>query len=265
MDENKNELIPTLSGSKPVDGCFCNGSGLPRTIPLELPGGGWTGTPDYCHCSDGQTAKYEYETGEMKRRVIYAWERAELPLRFRDLRLDTHPLEENYPELFKRFKSETLARTSWFFRGENGTGKTGLAVSMVKYYLDHIPFGSFVPTVLFKTVPDLISDLTSTWNNREANEATILKRLAEIGILILDDLGKEESGDRGWILSRLYQVINSRHGNYMTTIFTSNDKISKIGGTETGKGIAWRIIEMCGEENIIHIEGENLRVISDDI
>ena len=111
----------------------------------------------------------------------------------------------------------------------------------------------------FTTIPDLLTELRATYNKTSLRtEAEVLEFYQKPDCLILDDLGAEQVTNTGWVEDRLYQIIGHRHGQEKQIIFTSNLSIAKLA-KRIGERITWRIIEMCGEENIIEVKGPNLR------
>ena len=85
----------------------------------------------------------------------------------------------------------------------------------------------------------------------------MLEKYAGVSLLILDDLGAEHISGSGWLEDRLYQIIGQRHRDERPIVFTSNLSIKEVGG-RIGERIAWRIVEMCGD-NIVHVQGANQR------
>ncbi|KKK85389.1 hypothetical protein LCGC14_2773760, partial [marine sediment metagenome] len=144
---------------------------------------------------------------------------------------------------------------SWYLWGAYGSGKTGLAIGHAYERLSQTG-----PWALrFKPVPDLLSELRSTYGRNEGpTENDVLDTYAHTGLLILDDLGAEQVTGSGWLEDRLYQVIGLRHREELPIIFTSNLSIKQIAN-RIGERIAWRIVEMCGEDHIVQVTGPNLR------
>lgn len=221
-----------------------------------------------------------------------------LPSRFLGLSLATSPLQKTMPGLMARLRGRSFplfddpeyvdgeeAKAdrdaaewratfpgNWYFWGAYGTGKTGLVAAMAKQLIfsRELENAYGLPLyVRFITVPDLLTELRATYGGRRQRdgeedggpktEADVLEFYQKPDVLILDDLGAEQIKGSGWVEDRLYQVIGHRHGETEKyTWFTSNLSIQQLGD-RIGERIAWRIVEMCGMENIVEIKGANLR------
>ncbi len=278
------------------EGCFCLGlGGRGRRIwyGMEVP-------EEYCPCPDGilleatlATFKSAYLETRRKHIKEKQWEAAQIPLRFREMRLETSPLLIAQPGLLRRLHSPEAVGWddpnnptvepsdvqqaqweaadkefcgSWFFHGGYGTGKTGLAVGLAYERL----IGGMMwrgdeytdlRTILFTTVPALLSELRSTYGRHEEEKPTeqeVLQKYIQADLLILDDLGAEQVKGTGWVEDRLYQVIGERHDQMRSTIFTSNLSLDQLA-QRIGERICWRIAEMCGPSNVVEVKGPNLR------
>lgn len=100
--------------------------------------------------------------------------------------------------------------------GSNGCGKTHLAVAIARRCLEH---GS---TVLFAVVPDLLDRLRSAFApTAEETYNEEFAKMREVEVLILDDLGSEQS--TGWATEKLFQLLNYRYNARLATVFTTNN------------------------------------------
>lgn len=210
----------------------------------------------WCGCTIGQS-------GELAEN----WTKAGVPERFRYMTLATSPVDTSikgklaWHDPTAEWTTEdqdrwsAFADGSWLFWGDYGVGKTGLAVA---YASERFKHNEYPPTLRFVSVPDFLSELRDTYRADGGSEMAIIKSYREPDILILDDLGAEHVKDSGWLEDRLYQLIGHRHADQRQTIFTSNLSPSQLGD-RIGERNMWRIIEMCGDEHILHITGPNLR------
>ena len=226
----------------------------------------------YCTCPDGIRVENEDEIErearikEQKKQFVLN-QVSKLPERFHTWRLSTSPLIKTMPELIKKLtmpSKEEIEKDaddlwegmcgSWYFWGSYGTGKTGLAIS---YALQR---AHLEESIIYQPIPDLLSELRSSYNHSEGlTEAELLNKYkVPDSLLILDDLGAEHVKGTGWVEDRLYQIIGYRHAHLQDCIFTSNLSPQKLA-EHIGERIVWRIIEMCGADHIIKIEGPNLR------
>lgn len=272
--------------------CWCKGNGQGRWTRSDTSIS--AGHMEFCPCPVGKEHGAEYAENLERSRAesyrqlqVHRWEKASnIPPRYTQCRLTTSPLSRTHPALVKAltwvpypydeededsdagFKWwETFGHRvdrSWFFWGPYGTGKTGLAISYAheRIFKDLAGNDYGEPYYIhFTTIPDLLTELRSTYNKTsDKTEAEVLEFYQHPDCLILDDLGAEQVSNTGWVEDRLYQIIGHRHGEEKQIIFTSNLSLTKLAG-RIGERITWRIIEMCGKENIVEIKGANLRDI----
>lgn len=142
--------------------------------------------------------------------------------------------------------------------GEPGTGKTFLAAIIAQELLKQ------GKTLIFGDVPTLLDALKSTFDG-EGRLVELMRSLADVDALILDDLGTELPTE--WAVERLYKIINERYVSARTTIVTSNfapkdtaDRLNKPknGGTGvSGSRIISRLQQMC---RIAQIGGTDRRL-----
>ena len=235
----------------------------------------------YCVCEEGRRQLQEARDRDYKIRCDWTatqrqgiWFRdSGIPTRFSEFQFRTHPLTAVQPDLIRRmhWKPEDKRNDendgaegfeSWLFWGGYGCGKTGLAVSMAHFHV----FGNGEPdyppaTVLFRSIPDLMTELRSTYGRHEGpSEADMLQRYRDVDLLILDDLGAEQLSGTGWLEDRLYQIIGHRHGDQKQTIFTSNLSPAELGA-RIGERNMWRVMEMCTDKRVVNIKGPNLRAV----
>jgi DNA replication protein DnaC len=104
-----------------------------------------------------------------------------------------------------------------YIEGTNGTGKTHLAAAIALHLLEK------GRSVICQTSIDLLNNIKLQFNakNTESNnEHKILSAYASADLLILDDLGKEQSTD--WSIAVLYSIINERYEDMLPVIITTN-------------------------------------------
>lgn len=138
-----------------------------------------------------------------------------------------------------------------FLRGPVGSGKTTYA-ALLLFEVMHISYISrpMFKSFLFVSVPELLLNIKESYDSTKTHEAAILHNLANIDLLILDDISAGRPTP--WVLSILYLLIDKRNKNLKTTIFTSTlkgaelaEKFNSISNAEDQTGIVSRINGMC--------------------
>lgn len=217
-------------------------------------------------------------------RLTRHWEmHSGIPLRFRHMRFEDNPnLTDgaSNPGLLDRLQTADVATSSWYLWGGLGRGKTAIAAAYAWRYLNETG-----ESVAYQSTPTLLGELRSTygqyprlrpweqdgdgWNDRAAPDAPpasvqraveseVMGRYQRAGLLVLDDIGVEQVTGSGWAEDRMYQLISERHDQHRPAVFTSNLSLEELG-RRYGERTLWRIAEMCGPANIVHLGGRNLR------
>lgn len=128
------------------------------------------------------------------------------------------------------------------FMGECGTGKTHLAVSILRELICKGYSG------LYYNVINLLDDLRASYDAPPGTRWPILDRVRDTDILVLDDLGAEKTS--GWVNDRLYAIINHRYENKKTLIVTTNRSNIELRD-QVGNRISSRLAEMCKTVTVI--------------
>jgi DNA replication protein DnaC len=143
------------------------------------------------------------------------------------------------------------------FHGDNGVGKTHLAVALMKEAIRR----KGARAVFFET-RDLLKLVRDTYNNQvEATELDVLRPVLEAELLVLDDIGAEKKSS--WVEETLGLVVNTRYSERRVTVFTTN-----LGDSENtepnsvalqlGLRIRSRLKEMC---DWVRIDGPDTREV----
>jgi DNA replication protein DnaC len=102
--------------------------------------------------------------------------------------------------------------------GPHGVGKTHLAAAIANQQLAQ---GN---SVFFSIVPDLLDHLRATFApSSEVPYDEMFDKVREAGLLVLDDLGAENS--TAWATEKLFQLINYRYNFHMPTVVTTNARL----------------------------------------
>jgi DNA replication protein DnaC len=98
--------------------------------------------------------------------------------------------------------------------GNTGVGKTHLAVAVAA---ERLATGA---PVMFAFVPELMDYLRYTFGPESpVTYDRVFEQVKNTSLLILDDLGKEQSSK--WAVEKLYQIIVHRHNARLPTVITS--------------------------------------------
>jgi len=104
--------------------------------------------------------------------------------------------------------------------GGYGCGKTHLAASVANFAV-----GMGVPT-LFLTVPDLLDTLRFSYNSEDTSFEERFDEIRNAKLLVLDDFGTQNA--TGWAQEKLFQIINYRYINKLSTVVTTNLSLDEI-------------------------------------
>jgi len=173
--------------------------------------------------------------------------KAGVPRRFLQARRgDFDPAVFNAAEGFLTGRSEGI-----FVHGPTGTGKTHFGVAVLSEILSESETGS----ARFVTVPSLLMEIRATFKDSSpCSEEDLIRRFADLDILVLDDLGAEKNTD--WAMQTLYLIVDRRYSDMRRTIITSNLALDGIA-ERVGERIASRVAGMC---RIIRLEGNDRRI-----
>ncbi|MCC6236080.1 MAG: ATP-binding protein [Dehalococcoidia bacterium] len=192
-----------------------------------------------------------------ERKDLYA-DQSHIPLRFWGYSLTESPARFANPDLVQQLTNPDIDadEASFYLWGDVGRGKTGLAVAYAMTRLAWDNPDVMPSSVSYWPVSRLLREIRSSFGGDAQLEASIFKECRAASLLILDDIGVEKPTE--WMQSTLYEIVSVRHEERCATLFTSNLSIAELNA-RIGERTTWRIIEMCGAENIVHVAGPNLR------
>jgi DNA replication protein DnaC len=182
-------------------------------------------------------------TGRIRDRL----RRAGVPRRFLQARKgDFDPKVFHAAEEFLAGRREGI-----FVHGPTGTGKTHFAVAALAEILSTVERGS----ARFVTVPALLMEIRAMHKDSSpCAEEELIRRFADIEILVLDDLGAEKGSE--WAMQSLCLIIDRRYSDMRRTVITSNLGLDGVA-ERLGERIASRIAGMC---RVVRLEGNDRRI-----
>ena len=150
-----------------------------------------------------------------------------------------YKLGVNYVKNWPDMKRKNIGFMFW---GKPGTGKSYLSFCIANALLDQ-----YVPVIAISTI-GLLNRIKQTYSNYgKEGEAEIINSLQNASLLVLDDLGAENSSS--WAKEKLYEIIDSRYrtGKPMitTTNLTPEQLKIKLQGDDGVDRTYDRLIEMC--------------------
>jgi DNA replication protein DnaC len=179
-----------------------------------------------------------------------------IPKRFRGISFERKPICDMDPMLLREVREFArgiegnldAGRGVWFY-GDVGTGKTSLAMLISKAALEtgH--------SVAIYSVPRLLADIKETFEQDSGRSyLDLFRRLAEVDLLHLDDLGSERQTE--WVLEQLYSIVNERWQSERSIVVTTNLELDALR-EQVGPRTVSRLTEICGDP--IPIMGPDLR------
>lgn len=220
-------------------------------------------------------------SGDEKRKKLYLEmiARADVPNRYCNCNLNNYQPypdnEDSYRRVLKYLGNyqELEAKGSWLIMiGDYGTGKTHLAVAMMKkicygyagkavqeyqdFPLSIIRGQINIRPVLFVKTPELLEKIRTAYDRNDINEDDVLSTYKLKKFLVIDDLGSEKPS--GWQQEKLYSILDYRYSNLRPTVITSNYDLNELVG-RIGQRIVDRIQEAAGDY-ITGWKGESYRM-----
>lgn len=214
---------------------FCGATLKARTLTL----GGQPVFAGYeeCQCDGARAARLEREVQEVvqtqreqERRLRDAMRRAGIMPRFMDAE---HPLA---PEL-----AEALTQgRNVYISGDVGTLKTHLASATARLLVMQGRGVRF--SAMWKVLDEIKAGFRDGYDP--------LPKYQSVGVLVLDDLGKESPTD--FALERLFALVDERYARMLPTCITTQyvpgrliERLSKNGDLDTAKAIVSRLRQGC--------------------
>lgn len=173
-------------------------------------------------------------------RMQKAFDRAAIPVLYRGARID----QFNDGIVIAVQNAIIEGKAIWIY-GKTGTGKTHLAVGILKDALDRREDAIFI------SLADLIERIKGRFNDQSQQDP--FEAGSQVETLVLDDIAAERPTE--FALDVFSRLVDYRYSWAKRTIFTSN--ASPVTLTDHfGPRIASRVMDMC---RVIHLDGRDRR------
>jgi len=138
-----------------------------------------------------------------------------------------------------------------------GTGKTHL-VSGIARALRRRGY-----TIASWLEPELFAAIRDSYDDHDASERRILRKVIESDVLIIDDLGRAYVTEEklGWYQEKIYRIVNARYQRSAPLVLTTNRSVSegelraRIGGAAYSR--LWEMTR--GGELVVNLDGPDWR------
>jgi len=202
---------------------------------------------------------------DCRQKLRELWLSEVIESRFHDMSFDSFNQEKNKPLFTKVLKySQNSNKNSLILWGKRcGTGKTHLAISIARSYIENIPMSAFSypPTnpVAFTTEPELLNEIRSGYDKNGNSEHQIIDKLTNSRLLIYDDVGKVTPANLDFLQRISFLLIDRLYRKQKRLIMTSNLGMAELS-LHLGEAVVSRLHEMCGKDNIIEVKGLDYRI-----
>lgn len=164
------------------------------------------------------------------RRVDALFNRSGIPARFADRTFAGYRATEQGQKIAlgvcrayaESWQEKQASGASLVLTGKPGTGKTHLACAIGATVID-----DHLGSVLFATVSAMLRAIKETYRkDSERSEQSVIDRLAEPDLLIVDEVGVQVGSEHEKLL--MFEVLNERYQNMRPTILISNLAVDEL-------------------------------------
>ena len=240
-------------------GCWCLGAGGEGERGIKPAGRFEDGAVPfetfqrYCeHCDEGAdaeraaiAAQHAHDRWVIDSRRERIWGKAKVPSIYDGQTLETW-IEAVTRRGGSRDEATAVVRrlrrwvetTAWLLLlGPVSTGKTGLAIALMWELAGH-GIG-----VYFVNASDMVMRIRGTFDKPEQSEVEMFDSLADVPVLVIDDLGKQSMTP--YAAELFYRLLNARWGNGRRTIVTSNLEKTETLKAHVGAAIYDRLMQVA--------------------
>lgn len=262
------DVIGTFYKKVPIDKKYCDKCDRQYDVYEYYIRGEYKGIIDFCEVCYKEEQNLEIAREAKKHRSLAILNKynniSVVPYGLEKATFESYiPVTQSQKEalrISKEFANGGYDKTTLFFQGDTGLGKTHLSYSVYKTFNDNEKPSIFVD------LPSLLTMIRGTFkkydNYKDLNQEIIMKSLQECELLVLDDVGAEyvkpdANGFESWAADILFQIVNARQGKrtIYTTNFTSKQLSQKYGM------MSKRIISrMMNNAKVLKMDGQDYRL-----
>jgi len=159
-----------------------------------------------CECWHQQTTERSISSARIQKRYAHC--------ELSNFEQNGDSLRDAYRKAVRFVEQFPVVDKGLLFMGENGVGKTHLAVAILKAVIRTKRIQGY-----FYETGELLKLVRNTYAS-DTNEMDVLKPVLEADLLVLDDLGVEKTSE--WVQETLGHVVNIRYSERRPTVFTTN-------------------------------------------
>lgn len=136
----------------------------------------------------------------------------------------------------------------FIYEGGVGVGKTWTMVATAKYLFDKMKKrGVIYPSVFCYPEYQIYQNISDSWKRDDRSEEDEKRKICEIKILLIDDLGSSTAHD--WQKNLMFEIVNYRYNSGLKTFFTTN-----LSPDELTRKFHPRLVDRLGSNENIWIE-----------
>ncbi len=171
----------------------------------------------------------------------------------------------DYAEVYPINNNPGRGYHSLLLTGDNGRGKTHLAVAIGHRILDRWQGEPHYRLVKFISEPDLLASIQATYSYSQeerqvrSSEDDIIKECIATPLLILDDVARERRKDMDFVRRTLFKLIDGRYTRERPMVLTTNqddDGLRDYLSFPNESASHSRLYEMC--------QGKSIKLIGED-
>lgn len=219
-------MSPAILGAAETRRAHCDTHGEYESICLHLGAAHWTGCPT---CSkqaiQAEERKQADQQPESLRRMQgeAMLEAAGVPRRLQGATLKSYQSDTDAQQAAHKLVCDYARDMSRYLEtgdglilmGNMGTGKTHLAVGLIRYATRSLGVAA-----RYVTAPALFSRVRASYSNNHETEADILREYATAPLLVLDEIGVGKGSDNE--LNLIYAVLGERYDECRPTVIITN-------------------------------------------